>query len=113
MATAILSLLGAARRLAFRGSGPAAWAAPLVDDPVAFLLDSTSDAVVIWTAGGRLLYANDAAKALDLGEPPAPGLSLMTVGGRELERRCLSFALFGATYIIEVIRPATRATDRF
>ena len=87
----MLTLLAALERLARRGSGPDAWAAPLTTDPVAFLLDATSDAVLVWRAPDRLMYANRAAEQLNLRAPAAPGVTrLRSDDGSELERRSLS-----------------------
>lgn len=105
---ATLSLLAAARRLTFRGTGPSAWGAPLSDDPIAFLLDSTSDAVVVWSSAGRMVYANDAAEGLDLRGPAAPGVSTMMLGDRQLERRALHFTFYTTTYVVEIIRSSGR-----
>jgi hypothetical protein len=104
----MLSLLAAARRLAFRGTGPSAWAAPLSEDPIAFLLDSTSDAVVIWSSTGRLVYANRAAAPLNLRAPAAPGVSTIVLGERQLERRSLHFPFYSRSYVVEVIRSSDR-----
>lgn len=43
---AVGALLNAFSRVCRRGPGPAAWA-PVMDDPLAFLLDAMSDAVVL------------------------------------------------------------------
>jgi PAS domain-containing protein len=102
----MLSLLSALRRLAYRGSGPAAWAAPLADDPIAFLLDSTSDAILVWSPSGRLLYANRAAEALNLRAPAAAAITSFRVGDRVLERRSLHFTLAATTYAVEIVRGA-------
>jgi PAS domain-containing protein len=64
-------LLGAARLLNRRGAGSLAWAAPFRDDPIAFLLDSMSDGMIIWAVGGELLYQNRAAAELGSGSSKA------------------------------------------
>jgi PAS domain-containing protein len=100
----MLSLFSALRRLTYRGSGPAAWAAPLGEDPIAFLLDSASDGILVWSPSGRLLYANQAAEKLHLREPAAAGITRIRVGHRELERRSLRFALSTTIYVVEIVR---------
>lgn len=51
-------LLAALQRLSFRAGEPGAWAAPLAEDPIAFLLDTVGEVVNVWTAGGELVYSN-------------------------------------------------------
>src|SRR5690348_6774274 len=57
----LLPLLSALRHLAFRAGEPGAWAAPLARDPIAFLLDSITEAVNVRTSGGELVYSNRSA----------------------------------------------------
>lgn len=101
----MVALLAALARLACRGEGVGAWAPPLVDDPIAFLLDSVHDAVNVWSATGQLLYSNHAASMLELGWPGGPKLEELTRGGRICERRCMQFTLWKESYLIEVITP--------
>jgi PAS domain-containing protein len=100
----IVSLLSALSRLARRGSGPAAWASPFGDDPIAFLLDSTGDGILVWSASGHLLYANRAAEALHLEKPAVGGITRIRIGDRELERRSLRFDFPTASYAVEIVR---------
>lgn len=100
----MLALLAALQTLAYRGNGPDAWAAPLTSDPIAFLLDATSDAVLVWSAPDRLLYANRAAEQLDLRAPGSPGITRIRDRGYELERRALRFPIHAVTYTVEVVR---------
>jgi hypothetical protein len=44
------------------GEGPSAWAAPFPNDSIAFLLDTSSDAVNLLGSEGKLLYRNRAAE---------------------------------------------------
>jgi hypothetical protein len=100
----VIALLRALRRLARRGEGQAAWAAPLVDDPVAFLLDAMGDAVNVWNESGQLLFSNRAAAALQLGSPAGVGVTEVRKGERRFERRCLRLELAHAGYLVEVLR---------
>ena len=85
-------LLEAFWRLSRRGEGELAWAPALAADPLTFLLDAIGDAVILREAGGRLMYANPAARRL-----PLPGcghsgeVETLELGGRRYERRCMSF----------------------
>jgi hypothetical protein len=101
----MVALLAALGRLARRGQGSAAWAQPLVEDPIAFLLDSVHDAVNVWSPTGELLFTNRSAGAFELGWPGGPRVEHITSGQRVYERRCLPFTLFDAHYLIEIIAP--------
>lgn len=100
----MLALLAALGRLGRRGGGPGAWAAPLADDPLAFVLDAMADAINVWSATGQLLYSNRAALELELGWPGGPKVELVGNGDRQYERRCLASTMGGARYFVEVIR---------
>jgi hypothetical protein len=90
--------------LARRGTGPMAWAASFRHDPIAFLLDSTSDAVNLWGTDGDLLYQNRAAERLGLGVGRAVETpESLTSGGHPLERRCCRFRCGHAEYLLEII----------
>jgi hypothetical protein len=104
-------LLSAFDRIARRGSGECSWAAPLDDDPIAFLLDSISDAANLWTADGARLCRNRASIAFGLiSFVPAPictpegAVEAFSVEGRRYERRCLRCRIQAADYVLEVIR---------
>jgi len=86
-----------------RGTGGQAWAAPIGDDPLAFLLDSVSDAMNVWQ-GGRLLYRNRAALRLGLGRCDGARLEDFYVQGRHFERRSLRCGWAGRDYVLEIIR---------
>lgn len=62
---ALNALLGAVRRLTRRGQGPSAWA-PVHRDPISFLLDTMSDALVVRGLDGEVLFANPVAEQLGL-----------------------------------------------
>jgi hypothetical protein len=103
-------LLGAARLLNRRGPGRLAWAAPFRDDPIAFLLDSMSDAMNIWAVGGELLYQNRAAAELGVaGSRNAVPFEAFSASGRHFERRSLRCRALGVDYILEIIREVPHA----
>ena len=109
---AVGELLGAARLLNRRGPGGLAWAAPFRDDPIAFLLDSMSDAMNIWAVGGELLYQNRAAAELGVGSRNAVPLEAFSSSGRHFERRSLRCRALGIDYILEIIREVPPAASR-
>jgi hypothetical protein len=100
---AVSELLAAFELLTHRGSGVSPWAAPFLEHPVAFLLDTMTDAMNVWGSEGELLYQNRAAAALGLGRREAAALEVFTSRGRRFERRCLSCRLQGAEYVLEII----------
>jgi hypothetical protein len=104
----MLALLGALRRLSRRGDGRLAWGTPLVDDPIAFLLDTTSDYVNVWGPGGELVFSNHAAVEPRLERPAGSAIERLAIGGRQLERRSLPFSVFDRTYLVEVVREIGR-----
>jgi hypothetical protein len=122
---AVGELLGAARLLNRRGAGSLAWAAPFREDPIAFLLDSMSDGMIIWAIGGELLYQNRAAAELGAGSrsvlpnvlPNPVPLEAFSSSGRHFERRSLRCRAPGVDYILEIIRevspgsPGVSASD--
>src|ERR671921_287894 len=62
------ALVAAFTLLARRGTGLTAWTAFFRHDPIAFLLDTTTDAINLWGSGGELLYRNRAGERLKLGQ---------------------------------------------
>jgi hypothetical protein len=101
----LVLLLSALQRLAFRAGEPGAWAAPLAEDPIAFLLDTVGEVVNVWTTEGELVYSNHAATdPAELDGPVMPGLTLYRRGGRRFERRALAFDAYRTTYVIEIVR---------
>jgi hypothetical protein len=104
-------LLTAFDLIARRGSGECAWAAPLGDDPIAFLLDSISDAANLWSADGARLCRNRASVALGLvSRMPGPtsesasGVEAFSTRGRRYQRRCLRCRIRAADYVLEIVR---------
>lgn len=59
-------ILKSLRILRRRGMGDAAWTTSLEEEPLTFLLDAVSDAWIVRTEKGAVLFANRAAKDLDL-----------------------------------------------
>jgi hypothetical protein len=104
--SSLLPLLSALRHLAFRAGDRGAWATPLAQDPLAFLLDAVDEAVNVWSSDGRLLYSNRAAADLDLDCAGTPGVTTFARDGRRFERRCLAFDGYDRTYVVEVVREA-------
>ena len=64
------ALAWALESLARRGPGPQGWA-PVHEDPLAFLLDTMSDALFVRDAQGNILFANAAARQLLASDPPS------------------------------------------
>ncbi|HEY8927027.1 MAG TPA: hypothetical protein VIU64_21740 [Polyangia bacterium] len=100
----LLPLLSALRRLEFRAGEPGAWGAPLSRDPIAFLLDSITEAVNVRTTSGELVYSNRSAAELAPLGPPDPGVSEVARDGQRFERRAVAFETIDATYIVEILR---------
>jgi hypothetical protein len=107
-------LLTAFDLIARRGAGRSSWAAPLGDDPIAFLLDSISDAANLWSADGALLCRNRASIALgpiSAGPPPSPepasAVEAFSAHDRRYERRYLHCRMQAGEYVLEVIRELT------
>jgi hypothetical protein len=59
-------LLQCLQRLQSRGEGDAPWTRPHHDEPLTFLLDAVSDAWIIRHSEGGVIFANEAAKLLEL-----------------------------------------------
>ena len=101
---AAAELLEAFALLTRRGPGDGAWAAPFLHDPIAFLLDSISDAANVWGPGGELLYRNRAATELDIGYFHAAPVQQFYLSRRCFERRSMRYRSHGADYLLEIIR---------
>jgi hypothetical protein len=110
---ALGQLLRAFALLNQQGIGVLAWAAPFRDNPIAFLLDSMSDALSVWSSSGELLFQNRYAaylaerhggKVRHRLEAP---LERFTSRGQRFERRALRCTGDGLEYVIEIIHPLT------
>lgn len=114
MTRPISALIEAFARLGRRGPGEQGWATPHVDDPLAFLLDSIHDAVVIRNNEGAVLYRNRAAERLPVttgsqthaayeayGVYEAYGR--VVIGNRRFERRCMRIDEQPYQLIVEVL----------
>jgi len=100
-------LLEAFARLSFRSEGAFAWAPALAENPLAFLLDAVSDAVVLRSSSGRAVYANPSARRMVIPErwPEAEAAhEVLQVEDGQYERRCMSFSQGGETFVLEVLR---------
>ena len=103
-ASNLLPLLSALRHLAFRAGEPGAWGAPLARDPIAFLLDSITEAVNVRTASGELVYSNRSAADFGPLGSADPGVTELARGGQRFERRAVAFEAVGTTYVVEIVR---------
>lgn len=97
------ALVAAFALLARRGNGPLAWTTFFRHDPIAFLLDSTSDAINLWGPQGELLYRNRAAEGLKMGRSDETPREVLWPSGRRLERRCCRFRCGNAEYVLEIL----------
>jgi hypothetical protein len=99
-----LDLIRAFELLNRRGPGVLGWAAPFRDDPLAFVLDSMSDALNLWKPGGELLFSNTAALSLGLEWRDDLPFEQFSAKGRRFERRCIRYAADGGEYVLEIVR---------
>lgn len=110
---ALGQLLRAFALLNQQGTGVLAWAAPFRDNPIAFLLDSMSDALSVRSSSGELLFQNRYAAHLAErnGGKVHPRLEAplerFTSGGQRFERRSLRCTGDGIEYVIEIVHPLT------
>jgi hypothetical protein len=96
-------LIVAFQLLAYRGTGPLAWAQFLRHDPIAFLLDTSSDSITLWGPAGEPLYRNRAAERLGLGRYEETAWEVIRAGERRLERRCCRIQHGPTRYMLEII----------
>lgn len=94
------SLVRAMSRLQRRGKGERAWTTSVADEPLAFLLDAISDAWMLRERGGKVLFANAAARALSLETRPTEVYEKFRAEGKLYERRTQAFE----QYVLEVVR---------
>jgi hypothetical protein len=104
-------LLCAFELLNRQGTGLFAWAAPFRDDPIAFVLDSMSDAVRIWSSSGELLFQNRMAARLDIHSGDGYPLERLTCGGQHFEKRSLRCTGGGVDYLIEIAHEVTPSVE--
>lgn len=97
-------LLEAFHLLARRGPGTLPWSASFRQHPIAFLLDTTGDAINLWDPAGELLYQNRAAAELGVGRCVETPLEVFSVDGRRFERRCVRCRSGSTEYVLEVVR---------
>jgi hypothetical protein len=102
--SAVAALLEAVELLTRRGPGAQAWTVPFRHDPIAFLLDSISDAINLWGPGGKLLYQNGVAARLGVGRCQEEPLEVFASSGRRFERRCMRCRFGDREAILEIIR---------
>jgi hypothetical protein len=105
------ALVAAFTLLASRGIGPLAWTAFFRHDPIAFLLDTTSDAINLWGAKGELLYRNRAAERLKMGRSEETAREVLWPRGRRVERRCCRFRCGHGVYVLEIIGEGAESGD--
>lgn len=100
----IEALMQALSLLSRRGEGPHAWGVPLSLDPLAFLIDTVDDAILLRDTAGRVVFQNRAATNLQLGEegPLPEEASAIEVEGKTLVRRQMTFRSEGRALVLEV-----------
>ena len=104
-------LLHAFELLNRQGTGAFAWAAPFRDDPIAFVLDSMSDAVRIWSSSGELIFQNRMATRLDVQAGDGYPLERLICRGQRVEKRSLRCTGAGVDYLIEIAHAVTPSGD--
>ena len=113
----LFTLLEAFEAIARRSSGPRSWARHISGNPVAFLLDSMSEAVVLRDDTGRALYRNPAAMKLSslitplVSDLPIPRLERIQTPFGLFERRTMAFEPTASRhgYTIEILRKMNNA----
>jgi hypothetical protein len=112
--SSVRSLVHALELLARRGTGGAAWAVPFGEDPIAFVLDTMTDGVTLWSLAGELLYKKRAATELGAtagahAESVEAPMELFASGGKHFARRSSRCVFQGAVYFVGSIRVVPRA----
>ncbi len=95
-------LLEAIERLRRQGPGPCAWRTSFCDDPIAFILDSISDALVLRDEKGKVLYANNAAHQLGILNACDQDYEEFYDHGIKYFRRSMRYQLPNQVIVIEV-----------
>lgn len=99
----LVALMDAFAQLRRRGPGASGWAMPLTDNPLSFLLDAMSDAVLVREPGGKVIHRNRAALALPVLDRPPVAVERIHIGQRYYERRCLCVDEQPYGLVIEVL----------
>lgn len=100
------ALITACELLAQRGPAPNAWTTPFRQNPIAFLLDTMNEALILWGPDGTLIYRNRAAEAIGLDCREEVALERFAgIAGRQFERRCLHIE-YGGDYVLEIFHVA-------
>jgi len=89
---ALAVLLKALQRVNRRGQGPAAWA-PVADDPLSFLLDSMSDALIVRGPNGQVHFANPMAREWQMTDRDFTPFEEFEQGGLRFRARGLEMNL--------------------
>jgi hypothetical protein len=99
----MIALVDAFSALGWRGSGDEAWALPFEVNPIAFLLDTVADAIILREEGGAVVYRNRAAASLDAGARPAVPAEEFRVGSHRYERRCVTVDRGSHRFVLEIV----------
>ena len=97
-------LLQCLKRLQSRGAGDTAWTRSHSEEPLTFLLDAVSDAWIIRMTEGQVVFANEAARLLELEKRPYQRFEEFEFDSRRFHKR-------GLTYSGLTIEVATRVSD--
>lgn len=95
-------LLEAVERLRRQGPGPEGWRTSLSDDPIAFLLDSMTDAFLVRCDQGEVLYANPVAEQIELMKRTTETHQRFQVKGVNYVRRSMRYHLPNRVLILEI-----------
>ena len=85
-------ILKSLRILRRRGMGDSAWTTSLEEEPLTFLLDAVSDAWIVRHEKGGVLFANQAAKDLQLEARQFARFETFGMAGKEYEKRGIRYA---------------------
>jgi len=85
-------ILKSLRILRRRGTGDSAWTTSLDEEPLTFLLDAVSDAWIVRTLKGGVLFANQAARELDLESREFSKFETFSIQDVRYEKRGLTYA---------------------
>jgi hypothetical protein len=85
-------ILKSLRILRRRGEGSSAWTTSLEEAPLTFLLDAVSDAWIVRHQKGPVLFANQAARELQLEDREFAKFEKFVVGRQRYEKRGIKYA---------------------